>query len=259
MYYHHRCYDDACLALREELPDDGQVELPPLGVARVHGERPPHRLHRRELPFLRPRVHRLVAQALRLLLPAPPAVGPGLALPSHLDHDAPAVVVAAGGAGRELLVPTAEGRRRPMVLRVRRRQGDVPPAEGAPGAALQPGVDAVDVEGVGAAGQQPHALPLRELAQAHGALRHGDPRRRRVLRRREPDDGEHADERQPEAPLLVGRRRRGGAGAHRRRGAAAREQRAERLAPGDEGVVARQQRERREYPHHGDHHHRDAR
>lgn len=48
--------------------------------------------------------------------------------------------------------------------------GDMGPAERAGEGGGEPGVDAVDVEGVEAGGQPPEPLPLAELAQAHAAL-----------------------------------------------------------------------------------------
>jgi len=211
----------AHLPLRGEELLDGHVEV--LAAGGVQGEGPPQGLLHRELHVRRlPRVDGLVADALRLAPPwrllwvpgpsaaatgrtsarrrrRPVAAEPPLVLPSHLDHNAVAgePVVAAPGEG-------SRRRRQGAPRRRERRQRDVAPAEGASRAALQPGVDAVDVEGVGAVGQQADALPLHELAQAHGALRHGYPRRQAAGvitgRSRELDDGEHADERQAEAP-----------------------------------------------------------
>jgi hypothetical protein len=263
------------LPLRGEVVLDGQVEV--LAAGGVEGEGPPQGLHRERL-VLHPRVDRLVADALGLaLLPPVSADSAGrprgslfvaearLVLRSHLDHNAVVVVPA-----------MAVARRRGDTRR--QRQGDVAPAEGAARAALQPRVDAVDVEGVGAVGQQAHALPLLELAQAHGALRHRYPRRgaAAVLARlrRELDDREHADERLAEAAVLAPRH--GGADDGRRRRlpphlpaavisrepvprmVVARPERAQRLALGHERVVAREQRERREDAHHGDDHHGGA-
>lgn len=54
---------------------------------------------------------------------------------------------------------------------------NVGPAEGAVGGGVEPGVDAVDVEGVEAGRQPPQPLPFTELAEAHGALA----RHRRLL------------------------------------------------------------------------------
>uniref|UniRef100_A0A0D3F962 Uncharacterized protein n=1 Tax=Oryza barthii TaxID=65489 RepID=A0A0D3F962_9ORYZ len=48
---------------------------------------------------------------------------------------------------------------------------DVAAAERAVGVGLEPGVDARDVEGVAALGQQPEALAVAELAEADGAVR----------------------------------------------------------------------------------------
>ena len=70
--------------------------------------------------------------------------------------------------------------------------GDDGAAERAADVVVEPGVDAVDVEGVGAGGQLLEPLPGRELAQAHGALGRG----RGVLRPAAvvPDDGERGDD-----------------------------------------------------------------
>jgi hypothetical protein len=75
-----------------------------------------------------------------------------------------------------------------VVAREHADGGDDGAAERAADVVVEPGVDAVDVEGVGAAGQQLEPLPGRELAQAHGALGRG-PRPAAVV----PDDGQRGD------------------------------------------------------------------
>ena len=185
----------AHLPLRGEELLDGHVEV--LVAAGVKGQGPPQG-QRRELLARLPRADGLVADALRLaqlrlLEPRPSAAGrsvraaaavaePSLVLPSHLDHNAVAGelgVAAAGGDRRCRRRRRGAARRKP-----RGRQRDVAPAEGTSGAALQPRVDAVDVEGVGGAGQLLEALVVRELGEADGALERGrrrDTRARRYL------------------------------------------------------------------------------
>jgi len=91
-------------------------------------------------------------------------------------------------AGAELEVVAAGGL--VVVAREREREQDAAGDDGATGrqsgqlVVVEPGVDAVDVEGVGGAGQLLEALVVRELGEADGALERGrrrDTRARRYL------------------------------------------------------------------------------
>uniref|UniRef100_A0A804MB69 Uncharacterized protein n=1 Tax=Zea mays TaxID=4577 RepID=A0A804MB69_MAIZE len=68
-------------------------------------------------------------------------------------------------------------RRRQHLPRPHGDERDVGAAQRAVGVRLEPLVDALLVEGVAALGQQPQALPVPELAEAHGAVRGVDRRR----------------------------------------------------------------------------------
>uniref|UniRef100_A0A8R7Q8B8 Uncharacterized protein n=1 Tax=Triticum urartu TaxID=4572 RepID=A0A8R7Q8B8_TRIUA len=101
--------------------------------------------------------------------------------------------------GARVDAPVAGGERVVVVAAgLARGGGDLGPAERAADVVVEPGVDAVDVEGVGAGRQHLEPLPGRELGQAHGALD-------RLPGRPAPDDGERGDDlRVDAAGQLVG-------------------------------------------------------